>query len=103
VSSKFPRIATISDRAASVEPVSALDPVILSLISAADAANRLSVSNSTFYRLVAVGAVPKSIHVVSRALSRVEELEGWVLVTAARRSSVGSAGAPLRDSRREKK
>lgn len=68
---------TIPDQAAPVEPVPALDPAVL-LISAAEAAKRLSISKATLHKLVAVGAVPKPIHLGSRALWRVEELEEWV-------------------------
>lgn len=70
-------MTTMPDPAASAETVAALDPTIL-LISAAEAAKRLSVSKSTLHKLVAVGAVPKPIHLGSRALWRVEELEEWV-------------------------
>lgn len=65
------------DGSTSVEPVPALDPTVL-LISAAEAAMRLSVSKATLHKLVAVGAVPKPIHLGRRALWRVEELEEWV-------------------------
>ncbi len=68
---------TMPDNAVPVEPVAALDATVL-LISAVEAAKRLSVSKSTLHKLVAVGAVPKPIHLGSRALWRVEELEEWV-------------------------
>lgn len=65
------------DGSISVEPVQALDPTVL-LISAAETAMRLSVSKATLHKLVAVGAVPKPMHLGRRALWRVEELEEWV-------------------------
>lgn len=68
---------TSPDNTAPVELMTALDPTVL-LISAAETAKRLSVSKATLHKLVAVGAVPKPIHLGRRALWRVEELEEWV-------------------------
>lgn len=70
-------MTTHPDGSTSVEPVPALDPTVL-LISAAETATRLSVSKGTLHKLVAVGAIPKPIHLGRRALWRVEELEEWV-------------------------
>lgn len=70
-------MTTHPDGSTSVEPVPALDPTVL-LISAAETATRLSVSKATLHKLVAVGAIPKPIHLGRRALWRVEQLEEWV-------------------------
>ncbi len=65
------------DQARGVETASELDTDVL-LIDAAEVGRRVSISKSTLHKLVAVGATPKPVHLGSRALWRVEEIEEWV-------------------------